>query len=84
MKTGLSILLFTLFVVTRAVSAGEQIVAGAGNATLCEEPRPEGCTAQYLPVCANLADGSRKTYSNGCVACSDASVDSWVEAECTQ
>ena len=53
-----------------------------GAPTLCEEPRPQVCTMEYRPVCANLSDGSVKTYATGCTACSDAKVVSWVEGEC--
>ena len=42
--------------------------------TLCPETRPQICTREYLPVCGRLADGSRKTYSNGCEACADRQV----------
>jgi hypothetical protein len=53
-----------------------------GAATLCEEPRPQICTMEYLPVCANLRAGSVKTYASGCSACSDTQVESWIEGEC--
>jgi hypothetical protein len=36
----------------------------------------------YRPVCASLTDGSVKTYSNGCTACGDAAVSSWIEGAC--
>ncbi len=42
--------------------------------TICEEPRPQICTAHYDPVCGLLGDGTYKTYSNACSACSDAAV----------
>ena len=58
--------------------------APAANATICEDPRPQVCTMDYRPVCATLADGSNKTYSNGCGACSDPNVSSWVEGECSE
>jgi hypothetical protein len=32
------------------------------------------CTAHYDPVCGALGDGTYKTYSNACSACSDAAV----------
>ena len=54
------------------------------GATQCEEPRPQVCTADYRPVCATLADGSQKTYSNGCSACGDPAVGAWVEGECAE
>jgi len=52
--------------------------------TRCTEPRPEICTMQYLPVCANLKDGSAKTYSSGCSACSDVNVVSYMPEECAK
>ena len=54
------------------------------SATVCEEPRPQVCTMEYLPVCGNLSAGGMKTYSNACSACSDAAVAAWVEGECAQ
>jgi hypothetical protein len=48
----------------------------------CKDPRPEVCTQDYRPVCATLQDGLHKVYSNGCMACSDTMVESWVEGEC--
>lgn len=48
----------------------------------CTDPRPEICTQQYDPVCGMLDDGSRKTYSTGCTACSDHNVVGWDPGEC--
>lgn len=48
----------------------------------CTDPRPEACTMDYRPVCATLGDGSEKTYSNGCSACSDPQVGHYREGEC--
>ena len=50
--------------------------------TYCTDPRPEICQMIYMPVCGTLNDGSHKTYSNSCVACSDKDVNSWVMTEC--
>lgn len=50
--------------------------------TPCTEPRPEICTQQYTPVCATLRDGSSKTYSNSCSACSVTEVEGWLAGEC--
>ena len=54
------------------------------GAQVCEDPRPQVCTMDYRPVCGNLADGSQKTYSNGCGACGDAAVDFWTEGACPE
>ena len=50
--------------------------------SLCPEERPEMCTMDYNPVCGQLSDGSFKTYSNGCNACSDPKVISYSQGEC--
>ena len=49
---------------------------------LCSEPRPQVCTADYRPVCAEQQNGELKTYSNACSACGDASVASHREGAC--
>lgn len=57
----------------------------AGEAlTLCPEKRSPMCTKQYDPVCAVLADDSRVTFSNGCVACSHEAVSSWEKGACPE
>ncbi len=45
-----------------------------GRLGMCTDPRPEICTQNYAPVCGVHKDGSRKTYSNGCSACSNPDV----------
>ena len=65
-------------------TAGPDKPAPPAGATVCEDPRPEVCTMDYRPVCGTLRDGSKKTYSNGCGACADAEVVSWVENECPE
>jgi len=42
--------------------------------TLCTDPRPEVCPQNYAPVCGVHEDGSRRTHSNSCMACSNAEV----------
>lgn len=84
MKTLYSITFATLMFLTGPGLAGEERTQNAKAVTICEDPRPQVCTMDYRPVCGNLADGDVKTYSNGCGACSDANVTSWVEGECPQ
>lgn len=62
--------------------AAPPVEAPAGTMTLCTEPRPEICTMDYNPVCGSLEDGSTKTYSNGCSACSDSAVTGWTQGTC--
>jgi len=51
-------------------------------ATICEDPRSQICTMNYDPVCGILRDGSQKTFSNGCGACSDANIIGHDPGEC--
>lgn len=51
--------------------------------TKCEEPRPQVCTQEYRPVCAELQNGETKTYATGCTACSDVNVVGYRPEECT-
>ena len=48
----------------------------------CTMPRPEVCTMDYTPVCAELQDGTTKTYSNACTACADAGVSGYRDGAC--
>lgn len=50
--------------------------------TICQEPRPQICTMDYQPVCAQLEDGTFKTYSNDCTACSETFVIGHREGAC--
>jgi len=53
-----------------------------GEPTICTDPRPQICTMDYRPVCAQLSDGTFKTYSNGCTGCSDPAVIEHREGAC--
>ena len=59
----------------------------------CSDPRPEICTQQYQPVCAQVDTGIRcikapcpsaesRTFPNGCVACTDPKVLGYVHGAC--
>ena len=52
--------------------------------TRCPETRPQICTREYRPVCGRLADGSSKTYSNGCEACADSEVVAFSAEACVR
>lgn len=66
-----------------AAGSSDKMAATPG-ATVCVDPRPQICTMDYRPVCGTLKNGTVKTYSNGCGACADASVTSWVENACPE
>jgi hypothetical protein len=57
-------------------------IIDASEQYVCADPRPEICTQEYLPVCGQLREGDLRTYSNGCTACSDESVVSYVPGKC--
>ena len=52
--------------------------------TFCLEPRPQVCTMDYRPVCAELKEGGSKTYSNGCGSCTDTNVVAYRQGACEQ
>ncbi|RKF15866.1 hypothetical protein DBZ36_15970 [Alginatibacterium sediminis] len=48
---------------------------------VCPSERPEMCTMEYAPVCANV-DGNREEFANGCGACSNPDVESYTPGAC--
>ena len=64
--------------------AGCQTQPTPSLVTLCSNPRPQVCTMEYAPVCADLAAGGRKTYSSACNACADDAVTSYLRGECPE
>lgn len=61
---------------------GGEMAADTEQPTACTEPRPQMCTMDYRPVCGTTKSGEKKTYSNGCGACSVPSVLSYLPGEC--
>ncbi len=57
---------------------------GTGANVVCTADTRKGgiCTREYRPVCGTLGDGTTRTFSNKCVACSDEKVASYVEGQC--
>lgn len=56
--------------------------ANGDSFTRCTEPRPQICTRDYRPVCAQLQNGTSKTYATGCTACADSDVAGYVGGIC--
>jgi len=52
------------------------------DGTACAEPRPQVCTMEYNPVCAELQSGGRGDYSSPCNACADVAVNGYVDGAC--
>ena len=69
-------------ILTSLVMALLLVSTGFSAETICKDPRPAVCTMDYTPVCGTLNDKSVKTYANGCGACSNANVVSYVSGEC--
>lgn len=74
-----------LLVLLSACSNNEtQMTSVSEKVTLCKEPRPMICTMDYTPVCGRHKNNTVKTYSNGCGACSDPDVVSYVPDACPE
>ncbi|MCP4598163.1 hypothetical protein [Neptuniibacter sp.] len=73
----LQIILLTVVAVI-GLSACQSKPTMPESALACESPRPQMCTRDYRPACGYISESEQKTYSNPCVACSDATVK-WVE-----
>ena len=56
--------------------------ANGNSLTHCTEPRPQICTREYRPVCAQLQNGRSKTYATACTACADSDVAGYVGGAC--
>jgi hypothetical protein len=78
-----------------AAPAGEVKKAEDVKPTACTNPRPQLCTMDHRPVCATRDTGIRcvsapcpstekRTYSNGCGACSDPKVYGYVPGACPE
>lgn len=57
----------------------------------CTDPRPEMCTQHFDPVCGELRcaeepceERETRTYSNGCMACSDPQVVGYRRGACPE
>jgi len=85
MVTLLSALFIFCYMGSMAIAAQQSDEPEGGNKqTVCTDPRPQVCTMDYRPVCAQLEDGSFKTYSIGCTACSVQLVKAYEEGACKE
>ncbi len=50
----------------------------------CAEPRPQVCTMEYDPVCADLVAGGRADYASPCNACADDAVAAYQPGKCPE
>jgi len=77
----------------RPADAAPRAPSPAAGFVTCSDPRPEICTQQFQPVCAQVDTGVRcikapcpsaesRTFPNGCAACTDPKVLGFVEGAC--
>ncbi|QFU74534.1 hypothetical protein EY643_02065 [Halioglobus maricola] len=66
------------------VLAGCQTQPIPSLVTQCSGERPQVCTMEYNPVCADLVGGGKKTYASGCNACADDAVSGYLGGECPE
>lgn len=50
----------------------------------CSDPRPQVCTMEYNPTCAERNDGTVADYSSPCNACADDAVSGYVPGACPE
>jgi hypothetical protein len=74
--------LITSILLVSACSSMHQPDSNDMQPLKCPEVRPDVCTMDYDPVCGRLSDGSLKTYSNACNACTDPFVNNYYLGEC--
>jgi hypothetical protein len=75
-------LLVAVLSLVACASGNPSLVPATGPKTACTDPRPQICTMDYTPVCAQLETGELKTYSNACSACGDVNVLAHSPAAC--
>ena len=78
------ILVATVFMAGCLSTNGMKSESEDRTLTICPEIRPQICTRDYRPVCAELKEGSFKGFPNGCTACADADVVGYRDGECTE
>ena len=90
-----STLFFCISCSTATISGPENKQQDDARITQCEDPRPEICTREYIPVCAVKDTGvqcvttpcpstEEKTYATGCTACADNKVIEYKQGACAQ
>ncbi len=64
--------------------ATDSTAVNTEKSTACPAERPMMCTMDYTPVCGLRGDTQTKTYSNGCTACADPEVISYLPGACPE
>lgn len=89
MKKLASLLMASLYILLTSCTLNTNLSAvNDANASLqvnCKQPRSKLCTREYMPVCATVKGkkiNQHKTFSNGCTACANVNVTSYLIGEC--
>jgi len=61
---------------------GTSVPHSSSQGNVCVDPRPQVCTMEYNPVCAELIKGGSKQSSSPCNACADDAVKSYLPGAC--
>ncbi len=78
-----TVLVFVSMLISACAGYGEKDVSPLTQELIaCKEPRPQICTQEYNPVCATYKNGSKKTGSTACTACSDSKVLGYTKRAC--
>jgi hypothetical protein len=84
-KLALSVSAFAIICLISGCVGGSQSKPGQPeNTVACKGPRHSMCTMEYRPVCGHLKDGSVKTFSNPCTACSNENVEGFTHGPCSE
>lgn len=86
MRFAVAIIGLSLLVACSSPVKEQETAAAAPAVDLipCTDPRPEVCTMEYAPACAELSTGGRREYASGCSACSDDEVTGYRPGSCPQ
>lgn len=60
-----------------------EVKESSAPATTCQRDILPFCRLNYSPVCAYAIDGSKRTQSNGCLACIDKKIIAYRNGECS-
>jgi len=63
-------------------ACGSNDVKSDNKLTVCPSERVQVCTREYRPVCGVHVQGRDRTYSTGCMACTNPEVKGYREGTC--
>jgi len=63
-------------------ACGSNDVKDGKKFSACPSERLQVCTREYRPVCGEHVQGADRTYSTGCIACTNPEVTGYREGGC--